>query len=87
MTLEEAIIFHVEMAEDFREEAEHVREICEYTSNHKRCYNEPVKAYRDCAKEHEQLAEWLSSLKELKDAYESNYQVQDVIEVCVRLWG
>ena len=40
-----------------------------------------------CAEEHEQLAEWLKELKELKEAYESDYQVDDLIQVCVKLWG
>ncbi len=41
----------------------------------------------ECAKQHKQLAEWLTILKEIKEAYESEYQVQDVIEVCVKYWG
>ena len=39
------------------------------------------------AEEHKQLAEWLKQLKELKEAYESDYQIDDLIQVCVRLWG
>lgn len=41
----------------------------------------------ECAEQHKQLAEWLTILKEIKDAYESEYQVQDVIEVCMKYWG
>lgn len=32
-------------------------------------------------------AEWLTQLKEIKEAYESDYNIQDLIEVCVKFWG
>ena len=29
----------------------------------------------------------IEDIAEIKEAYESDYQIQDVIEVCVKLWG
>ena len=31
--------------------------------------------------------ERMEQLKELKEAYESDYQIDDLIQVCVKLWG
>ena len=67
MTLEEAIKHCEEKARELRTEAEQLRDIGKVISNPKQPYNEPVKNCLECAKEHEQLAEWL---KELKDARE-----------------
>lgn len=67
MTLDEAIKHCKEKAEELRLEAEQVRELGEYVSNLKQPYNEPVKACLKCAEEHEQLAEWLTELKELRE--------------------
>ena len=67
MTLDEAIKHCKEKAEELRLEAEQVRELGEYVSNLKQPYNEPVNACLKCAEEHEQLAEWLTELKELRE--------------------
>lgn len=64
MTLDEAIKHCKEKAKELRLEAEQVRDIGEVVSSTKQPYNEPVKACLECAKEHEQLAEWLEELKE-----------------------
>ena len=87
MDLNEAIAHAEEKAKELRTEAEQLRDIGEVISNPKQPYNEPVKNCLACAEEHEQLAEWLKELKELKEAYESDYQVDDLIQVCVKLWG
>ena len=65
MTLDEAIKHCKEKAEELRLEAEQVRDIGEVISSPKQPYNEPVKKCRDCAEEHEQLAEWLEDYKRL----------------------
>lgn len=76
MTLDEAINHWEEKAKELKRELE----IAEaYNLESEGCYNR--------FKEHEQLAEWLKELKEIREAYESDYQIQDVIEVCVKLWG
>ena len=69
MTLEETIEYHKVMAEEFRQEAERVRDLGEYISSSKQPYNEAVKSYRDCAEEHDQLAGWLEELVELRKFY------------------
>ena len=66
MTIDEAIIHAEEKAKELREQAEQLRDIGERISNPKQPYNEPVKACRDCAEEHRQLAEWLKELKRMK---------------------
>lgn len=68
MTLDEAIKHCKEKAKELRIEAEQVRDIGEVISNPKQPYNEPVKNCLECAKEHEQLAEWLKELKERREA-------------------
>lgn len=87
MTIDEAIKHCKEKAEELRLEAEQVRDIGEVVSNPNQPYNESVRDCLECANEHEQLAEWLTQLKEIKEAYESDYNIQDLIEVCVKFWG
>ena len=79
MTLDEAIKHAEEKAKEQREKAKLFSNNPFYSASAKGC--------EKCAEEHEQLAEWLKQLKELKEAYESDYQVDDLIQVCVRLWG
>lgn len=67
MTLDEAIKHADEKAEELIKQAEQLRDIGEALSNPKQPYNEPVKACRDCAEEHRQLAEWLKELKQLRN--------------------
>lgn len=76
MTLDEAIKHCKEKAEELRLEAERVRDIGEVISSPKQPYNEPVKKCRDCAEEHEQLAEWLEDYKRLlgEKSYAMGYQ-------------
>lgn len=76
MTLQEAIDHCEEKAKELREQADKFV-LC--TGAKADCYK--------CAEEHEQLGEWLTQLKEIKEAYESDYQIQDVIEVCCMFWG
>ena len=66
MTLDEAIKHCKEKAKELRTEAEQLRDIGEVISSPKQPYNEPVKDCLECANEHEQLAEWLEELKELR---------------------
>jgi hypothetical protein len=66
MTLDEAIKHCEEKAEELRLEAEQLRDIGERISSPKQPYNEPVRDCLECAKEHEQLAEWLKELKALR---------------------
>lgn len=75
MTIEEAI-------QHCKEIAENEKGFCNQEG-----YSSYMLQHAKCAAEHDQLAEWLTQLKDIKEAYESNYQVQDVIEVCVKLWG
>lgn len=76
MTLDEAIKHCKEKAEELRLKAEQVRDIGEVISSPKQPYNEPVKKCRDCAEEHEQLAEWLEDYKRLlgEKSYTMGYQ-------------
>jgi hypothetical protein len=43
--------------------------------------------YEEMAVNDDNEAEWLTQLKEIKEAYESDYNIQDLIEVCVKFWG
>lgn len=65
MNLDEAIQHCEEKAKELRTEAEQLRDIGDAISNSKQPYNEPVKNCRECAEEHEQLAEWLKDYKRL----------------------
>ena len=67
MDLNEAIAHAEEKAKELRIEAEQLRDIGEVISNPKQPYNEPVKNCLACAEEHEQLAEWLKELKQLRE--------------------
>jgi hypothetical protein len=71
--LDEAIKHCEEKAKRLRTEAEQVRNIGELISNPKYPYNEPVKNCLECAKEHEQLAEWLKELKSFKEGQNSQW--------------
>ena len=67
MTLDEAIAHAKEVAKAQRDELilwEHRKEIIESNeSNPKNLYDLPIAKCTECAKEHEQLAEWLEELK------------------------
>lgn len=86
MDLDEAIKHCEEKAEELRAEAEEVRELGEHISNHKQPYNIPVKNCLECAKEHEQLAEWLKELKRIKEAYKTG-EVMNLVAECMSIWG
>ena len=79
MTLDEAIKHCEEKANELKETAKSYPNYEPYDKDHYACLK--------CAKEHEQLAEWLTQLKRLKEAYESGYQIDDLIEVCLDIWG
>lgn len=74
MTLDEAIKHCEEKAKELRTEAEQLRDIGEVISSPKQPYNEPVKNCLECAREHEQLAEWLKELKTLRDVHSKVYR-------------
>lgn len=76
MTLDEAIKHCDEKAKELREQP--FKEKMDI---------EDIADCETCAEEHEQLAEWLTQLKRLKEAYESDYQIDDLIEVCLDIWG
>lgn len=78
MTLDEAIKHCKEKADELNKEVLNQANLCNARE---------MAECQECAREHEQLAEWLTQLKELKEAYESDYQIQDVIETCVKFWG
>lgn len=65
MTLDEAIKYYEEVAEELKHDAELYRDTGEYISSSKQPYNSLVKSCYDCAEEHEQLAEWLKDYKRL----------------------
>lgn len=75
-SIEEAIKYHKEFSKDLQ---------------HRKEYKAKSKiiseAYKTMAQDEEQLVEWLTQLKTIKEAYESDYQIQDLIEVCVKFWG
>lgn len=72
-TIDEAIEYHKEFAVDLRTRPEESAILMD--------------AYRSMSRDEEQLAEWLTQLKTIKEAYESDYNIQDLIEVCVKFWG
>ena len=76
MTLDKAIKHCEEKAEELRVKAEELRDIGEYTSSPKYPYNVPVKDCLECAREHEQLAEWLKDYKRLLEE-RTSYWVDD----------
>lgn len=76
MTIEQAIKHCHEKVEEIRKANEEMPTDCKLSEE-----------LCECADEHEQLAEWLTQLKRLKDAYESDYQVDDLIQVCLDIWG
>lgn len=39
-----------------------------------------------CAEEHEQLSEWLTQLKRIKEAYKTN-EVMNLVAECMSIWG
>ena len=39
-----------------------------------------------CAEEHEQLAEWLTQLKRIKEAYKTG-EVMNLVAECMSIWG
>ena len=81
MTLDEAIKHCEEKAAELREYSDVLSE----TSTTPK--GKEISDCLECAEEYEQLAKWLKELKELREAYESDYQIDDLIQVCVRLWG
>lgn len=39
-----------------------------------------------CAEDHEQLAEWLTQLKRIKEAYKTG-EVMNLVAECMSIWG
>lgn len=39
-----------------------------------------------CAEEHKQLAEWLTQLKRIKEAYKTG-EVMNIVAECMSIWG
>ena len=70
MTLEEAIKYYSELAEENEKDAEQFKRIKATQDMISHCY--------ECAKEHRQLAEWLRKLKALKDF--ANFVAENVME-------
>ena len=82
--LDETIKHCEEKAKRLRTEAEQVRNIGELISNPKYPYNEPVKNCLECAKEHEQLAEWLKELKSFKEGQNARKDfIETVLSVAI----
>ena len=48
---------------------------------------EYITIYKENIEFDDRMVTWLTQLKEIQEAYESDYQVQDVIEKCVEFWG
>ena len=63
MTLDEAIIHAKQKVEELRAEADMYYKSFIYS-------NDTADSCRECAKEHEQLAEWLTELRKLKKCRE-----------------
>lgn len=76
--IDEAIALHKRWAEEEREEA---------AKEAKKGKPALSQVYEEMAVNDDNEAEWLTQLKEIKEAYESDYNIQDLIEVCVKFWG
>lgn len=76
--LDKAIALHKKWAKEEREEA---------AKEAKKGKLDLSQVYKDMAVNDDIEAEWLTQLKEIKEAYESDYNIQDLIEVCVKFWG
>ena len=72
--LEEAIKYHKEFASELRVKSKDMSSLL-------------AGAYGVMAQDEDQLVEWLTQLKEIKESYESDYNIQDLIETCVKFWG
>lgn len=63
---------------------------CEEVAKEKRIeanYRIPPKtACLECAEEHEQLAEWLTQLKRIKEAFKTG-EVMNLVAECMSIWG
>lgn len=75
MDLDEAIKHCEEKAEEKRKDYERA---C--------AYNIPSEGCLKCAEEHEQLAEWLTQLKRIKEAYKTG-EVINLVAECMSIWG
>ena len=76
--LDEAIAIHKRWAKGERADA---------TKEAKKGCHALSQVYEEMAVNDDNEAEWLTQLKEIKEAYESDYNIQDLIEVCVKFWG
>ena len=76
--LDEAIAIHKRWAEGERADA---------AKEAKKGFHALSQVYEEMAVNDDNEAEWLTQLKEIKEAYESDYNIQDLIEVCVKFWG
>lgn len=47
---------------------------------------EDIADCEECAEEHEQLAEWLTQLKRIKEAYKTG-EVINLVAECMSIWG
>lgn len=69
LTLEEAIAHCEEKAEELRQEAESWTQ-CNLIGEPRRRADKAMADCLECAREHEQLAEWLTELKKLRETME-----------------
>ena len=75
MDLDEAIKYCEEKAEEKRKDYERA---C--------AYNIPSEGFLKCAEEYEQLKEWLTQLKRIKEAYKTG-EVINLVAECMSIWG
>lgn len=47
---------------------------------------EDIADCEECAEEHEQLAEWLTQLKRIKEAFKTG-EVMNLVAECMSIWG
>lgn len=79
MTLDDAIKKHMKLAEEQKAKAK--------LFENNPFYGSTADKLKEDAEENAQIAEWLIQLKELKEAYESDYRVDDMIQAAVSIWG
>lgn len=84
MDLDEAINHCEEKAKEKRDESERIwKAYSIYPSS------DDALGYDDCiacAEEHEQLAEWLTQLKRIKEAFKTG-EVMNLVAECMSIWG
>lgn len=76
MTLDEAIQHFEEEAETQRKLYESIKDVWEI-DNQEACL--------ECAKDNEQLADWLKQLRQIETAYKT-CELYNLIEACMNIW-